>query len=216
MNVIIFKNYARQNVQGDSMQIKDLLNELEEKNTKKHIYTINEIDEIANSILKLFNCFDKKTSIPIVRIAQAFNFKTYRETLPNSLSGDIYINGETNHEYGHDKIILVNKKESFFHQRFVIAHELAHYLFDFLGKDEYSNPKIRFSDTYYKNQHETLEEKRANRFAASILMPKNTFIEQYHIARNEDNNRLYTILYLSQFFETPPESIEKRIQEVVK
>jgi len=36
---------------------------------------------------------------------------------PRQFLGDIYINGETSHEYGHDK------KEPFFHQRFVIAHD---------------------------------------------------------------------------------------------
>ena len=100
-------------------------------------------------------------------------------------------------------------------QRFVIAYELAHYLFDFLGKTEYSDPKVKFSDAYFKNHHETLEEKRAKRFAASILMPNEMFLEQYKIAESEHNNKLYTIIYLSQFFETPTDSIEKRILEVI-
>lgn len=212
MDIIIFKDYKRQ---GDIMNTtKDLLKNLQEKNIAKHIYTVNEIDSIAKSILKIFNLYSKKTSIPIVKIAKSFNFKIYKETLPDSLSGDIYINGKTNMNYGHDRIILVNKNESFFHQRFVIAHELAHFLFDFIGQAKYDDPTIKFSDTYYKDKHETIEEKRANRFAASILMPDNIFVEQYYIARNEDNNRLYTSLYLSQFFEMPIDSIEKRIQEV--
>lgn len=213
MNIIIFKDYKRQ---GDVMNTtKELLKNLQEKNSSKHTYSVNEIDSVAKTILKIFNLYSKRTSIPIVKIAKGFNFKTYRETLPDGLSGDIYINGTTNKDYGHNRIILVNKKEPFFHQRFVIAHELAHFLFDFLGQAKYGDVAIKFSDTYYKNQHETAEEKRANRFAASILMPDNIFYEQYNIARKENGNKLYAILYLSQFFETPIESIEKRIQEVI-
>lgn len=213
MKIIIFKNYKRL---GDIMNdIQKFENDLIINNKKNVFYTKNDIDTIAQNLLEIFNVKDKKTSIPIVKIAKAFNFKTYSETLPEKLSGDIYINGETTEEYGHNKIILVNKIEHFFHQRFVIAHELAHYFFDFLGKDEYTNPNIKFSDTYYKDKHETLEEKRANRFAASLLMPEKIFIEQYYIAKNEDSSDLFAIFYLSQFFQTPTDSIEKRIMEVV-
>ncbi|KAI4445147.1 hypothetical protein C823_007654 [Eubacterium plexicaudatum ASF492] len=131
----------------------------------------------------MFDIFNKKTSIPIVKIVKAFNFKTYTETLSDKLSGDIYINGDTKQKYGHNKIILVNKNEPFFHQRFVIAHELAHYLFDFLGKDKYHDSIIKFSDTYYKNQHETPEEKRANRFAASLLMPEKFLLNNIRLLK---------------------------------
>uniref|UniRef100_N1ZZM3 IrrE N-terminal-like domain-containing protein n=1 Tax=Eubacterium plexicaudatum ASF492 TaxID=1235802 RepID=N1ZZM3_9FIRM len=213
MKIIIFKNNKRS---GDIMKdVKDFEEKLIKRNVIKLDYSLKEIDDVAYDLLNMFDIFNKKTSIPIVKIVKAFNFKTYTETLSDKLSGDIYINGDTKQKYGHNKIILVNKNEPFFHQRFVIAHELAHYLFDFLGKDKYHDSIIKFSDTYYKNQHETPEEKRANRFAASLLMPEKIFIEQYKIAKNEDCNELFVILYLSEFFQTPTDSIEKRIWEVV-
>lgn len=213
MKIIIFKNYKRS---GDFMKnIKDFEEKLIKRNLLKNDYSLKEIDNVAYDLLNIFEIYNKKTSIPIVKIVKAFNFKTYTETLTDKLSGDIYINGDTEQKYGYNRIILVNKKESFFHQRFVIAHELAHYLFDFLGENKYFDPIIKFSDTYYKNQHETPEEKRANRFAASLLMPEKIFIEQYKIAKNEDCNELFVILYLSEFFQTPTDSIEKRIWEVI-
>lgn len=213
MKIIIFKNYKRL---GDIMKdVKDFEEKLIKRNISASDYSLKEIDDVAYDLLNIFDIFNKKTSIPIVKIVKAFNFKTYTESLSDKLSGDIYINGDTKQKYGHNKIILVNKNESFFHQRFVIAHELAHYLFDFLGKNKYLDSLIKFSDTYYKNQHETPEEKRANRFAASLLMPEKIFIEQYNIAKKEDCNELFVILYLSQFFQTPTDSIEKRIWEVI-
>lgn len=63
--------------------------------------------------------------------------------------------------------------------------------------------------------HNTTDEKRANRFAASILMPKDVFIKQYNIAKSVDSSSLFITMYLSRFFETSISSIERRILEVL-
>lgn len=197
------------------MKFEELLEQLKENKISNHEYSLSEIDNVAKTILSEINYYPEEGATPIVKIANDFDFKTYKETLPNNLSGDIYINGDTVKEYKHDKIILVNKKEELFHQRFVIAHELAHYLFDFIGNPDYQDTRIKFSDTYYKNRHETPQEKRANRFAASILMPKELFIRQYNYIKSIDSNKIFIITYLSRFFETSVDSIEKRILEVM-
>ena len=211
-NIIEFKQHTWR--RDDEMKIDELIKELEEKNKNGHEYSLGEIREIANNILKEIDYYSGCGATPIVKIAKEFDFKTYKEELKDNKSGDIHINGETAEKYGHDKIILVNKEDELFHQRFVVAHELAHYLFEFLGNPEYTNKKIQFADTYRKNMHETPQEKRANTFAAEILMPAELFIKQYHIAKKIDNNRMFLLMYLSRFFETSIDSIEKRIMEV--
>ncbi len=193
-----------------------LIEELKDNKKNNHQYSLSEINEIAVDILTQLGYYPKNSSIPIVKIAREFGFRTYKENLTKGLSGDIYINGNTENEYGNDKIILVNKKDELYHQRFVVAHELAHYLFDFLGDDKYSDKTIKFSDTYHKNKHETPSELRANLFAAAILMPESLFIDQYNRAKSIDRNRMFVIMYLSRFFETTIESIEKRIVEVLR
>lgn len=193
----------------------ELLKRLEKNNKENHEYSLFEIDMIAKEILSNLKYYSEDSATPIVKIAQAFDFVTYKETLDGGLSGDIYINGKTKEDYGNNKVILVNKKDELFHQRFVIAHELAHYLFDFLGNTDYADKSIRFSDTYYKNMHGTKKERRANRFAAAILMPEDAFIRQYNIAKKIDKNRMFVIMYLSRFFETTMDSIERRIAEVL-
>jgi len=198
----------------DVMKFEKLIQELTEKNKKGHNYSFNEIGDIARKILNGLDYYSGRCATPIVKIAKEFNFKTYKETLKNGKSGDIHINGETTDKYGHNKIILVNKNEELFHQRFVVAHELAHYLFDFLGNSQFSDSKIIFVDTYQKDKHETLQEKRANAFAAEIMMPRELFIKQYNIARMTDSNHMFIVMYLSRYFETSIESIERRIVEV--
>ena len=121
MKIIIFKNYKRL---GDIMKdVKDFEEKLIKRNISASDYSLKEIDDVAYDLLNIFDIFNKKTSIPIVKIVKAFNFKTYTESLSDKLSGDIYINGDTKQKYGHNKIILENKKETLYHQRFVIAHE---------------------------------------------------------------------------------------------
>ena len=213
MNKIIrFTNYEWK--RDDIMKFEDLIKDLKEKNENDYKYDLKEISKIANKILEDTEYYSGRGATPIVKIAKDFDFKTYKETLKNGKSGDIHINGDTKEKYGHDKIILVNKKDELFHQRFVIAHELAHYLFEFLGNKEYKDNNTIFVDTYQKNQHETLQEKRANAFAAEIMMPKDLFVKQYYIAKRENNNRMFILMYLSRFFETSIDSIEKRILEV--
>ena len=211
-NIIEFRHCTWK--RDDTMRFEELIKDLAEKNAARYEYSVAEISEVANRILKNIDYYTGRGATPIVKIAKEFDFKTYKENLTDGKSGDIHINGETHSKYGHDKIILVNKNDELYHQRFVVAHELAHYLFEFLGNPDYSDNNKIFLDTYYKNKHETPQEKRANQFAAEILMPENLFLQQYAIAKRTDNNRMFLLLYLSRFFETSVDSIEKRIMEV--
>ena len=110
---------------------------------------------------------------------------------------------------------MVNENDEIRHQRFVIAHELGHYLFDFLGNKDYADTNIQYSDTYHKNDHNRHKERVANRFATELLMPKNIFIRQYYKAKECDRNPIFIISYLSRFFGTTEESINKRIAEII-
>lgn len=177
-------------------------------------FFVEEIEELAGRVLKASGFDVKSIAIPIVKIVKAFEFRAYKENLKKELPGDISINGKTKEIYGHDKIILVKKNDKLYHQRFIIAHELAHYLFEFLGSEEYEKA-MEFHDNYHKDDHVTVPEKRANRFAAAILMPRESFAEQYEIAKKAGLEDWYTLDYLSRFFETPMDSIDRRIKEVI-
>lgn len=197
-------------------RLRKLLSKLEQKNKENYTFSMMEIDEIAMEILSILGYRFENTSTPIVKIVKQFDFKAYSEYMEDrNLSGDISINGNTMDTYGHNQVIIVNKMDELYHQRFVAAHELGHYLFDFLGNQKYADRTVRFNAAYYKDKHDTADEKRANRFAASILMPKDLFIKQYNVARNTDSNPLFIPVYLSRYFETSVSSIEKRIIDLL-
>lgn len=208
----IIKLYSRRTI----MNTKEITTYLKNQKENNKNYSLLEVKMIASKVLSDLDYYFYDGATPIVKIAKDFGFKIYKKKLSPKLSGDICINGNTNDIYGYNQIILVNEEEPLFHQRFVIAHELAHYLFEYVGNSAYINKSIMFSDTYYRDQHETPQEQRANAFAAEILMPRNLFIKQYNISKQVELNSLYTNKYLSEFFETTIDSIQRRIMEVSK
>ena len=189
-----------------------LLEDLKGENSR--VYSPAEIETKACMVLTVTDLYPQRSAVPIVKIADKFGIDVYECDLEEDFPGDIRINGDTLKYFDRDRVILVSADEDIFRKRFLAAHELAHYIYEFPWDPSYKNPSLLFSDKYHKDHHETLEEKRANRFAAAILMPKDLFVNQYHIARNEDGNEMFIIMYLSRFFEVPINSIEKRIMEV--
>lgn len=196
-------------------ELQKWIKKIEINNKENKSYTLSEVDNIADELLGVFGYRDKNKYIPVIKIVNELGFKTYKSRLDDGLSGYIYVNGETEKVYKRDKVIMVNEIDEIRHQRFVIAHELAHYLFDFLGNKDYANPKVQYSDTYHKNDHDRYNEKIANRFATELLMPKNIFIRQYYKAKECDRNPIFIVAYLSRFFGTTEESINKRIAEII-
>lgn len=182
-------------------------------NKQRH-YSISGAEELADSVLRASG-YGKSGAVPIVRLVKKLAFSPFQEDLSGKdYAGDILIGGETKKQYGADKVILADKNDPLYHQRFVIAHELGHYFMDYYqnGKDD---PNKQFSMAYKNGDHsDDFEEVRADRFAAQLLMPKKQFLEQYNIAVRKKNDRRYVIPYLSAYFKTKESSIVKRFKEL--
>lgn len=179
-------------------------------------FVVREAELLADEVLQIYGHIGKIGSTPIVNIAKEFGFKTIKaDNIPDDISGNIFIGEEARQSYGSDKVIVVGSNEVLPHQRFIIAHELAHYLMDYLGNETYKN-KL-FSKTYPKINHDSFEEIRADRFAAEILMPKKVFLMEYIRAMKFSNySKEYTITYLSRLFKVKESSIFRRIDEVLE
>lgn len=197
------------------MKVEAIINKLNSNSAKN--YSIKQTEELAKQILQ--DCgFDHVVgATPIIKIANTFGFLCLKaENIPKDISGNIFVGGTTKDIYNSDKVIIVGCDEAYEHQRFIIAHELAHYLLDYLGSPESKNPKLLFSKTYPKTNHCSNEEIRADRFAAELLMPAKLFLKQYVKAMEvSDFNKKYTVSYLATFFKTKRSSIERRIDEVI-
>lgn len=162
------------------------------------------IEEICEKILLTIK-YMGIDAVPIVLIAKTLGFKIFHQNFESDLSGFIGIGDWIKQEYDHDKVICVNINDEVGHQRFVIAHELAHYFFDYDGKEK------EYYDTYIKDSHKSDSEKLANKFAAELLMPKKIFLNEINANKSKSN----IIEILKDKFLVQDKAITKRLCEVI-
>lgn len=111
--------------------------------------------------------------IPIVKTLNDLGFSVFASEMPAGISGFMLISADLKESFDSDKIIAIDQKDKIARQRFTLAHEFGHYLFDYKEKNQ------RFISTYNIDAAETEEEKIPSRFAAEFLMPSEIFKKRY-------------------------------------
>ena len=179
--------------------------EIQSRNQEKK-YDVNEMPEVAQMILDRLGI--EEVPIPIVAIMKSLNFQVVAGELKDEISGIIGIDDDLAKNFKSSKVIAINNKDNVGHQRFTMAHELAHYLFDF----DVSN-QIVYYNTYNTFEDENEEERRANYFAANLLMPEKKFKKEFDNVVIK-NNLYVTVEKLSQIFLVSGEEVRRRISEL--
>ena len=179
--------------------------EIQSRNQEKK-YDVNEMPEGAQMILDRLGI--EEVPIPIVAIMKSLNFQVVAGELKDEISGIIGIDDDLAKNFKSSKVIAINNKDNVGHQRFTMAHELAHYLFDF----DVSN-QIVYYNTYNTFEDENEEERRANYFAANLLMPEKKFKKEFDNVVIK-NNLYVTVEKLSQIFQVSGEAVRRRISEL--
>lgn len=169
---------------------------------EKHI-----IEQRADRVLEAYGYIDGDNHcvyVDSVRLARFFGFEV-RESSELSATEDGYI---TVSEDATERNIIVNDNRSIETKRFIITHELAHFLLHYQKNGKFFKHRENVKG---KNS----EENDADYFAACLLMPKKNFESQYNLLRkNKDFSYERIINELQLKFGTPRESIERRINEV--
>lgn len=189
-----------------------ILNELEDLAEN----LVNDILDNDKSIKRLKN---NELATPIVGISKHFGFQNFdmdfqelseKNNEYKNASGMIAISQKFKSIFNTDKILLLNKRESTEHSRFTIAHELAHYLFDFNEQTEFEYINFyRTEDNYIDDI-----ERRASRFAAALLMPKSIFQAQYNECLINNMSYYEIVTRLSEIFLAPTTAVDIRIKEL--
>ncbi len=187
------------------------------RNSHQEEYSVPMAEKMADKVLAAGGWTDIMP-VPVMDIAESFGFKVYTHPdIPDGAAGNIYVGGTTKDLYGTDRIILVGNREELPHQRFIIAHELGHFLMEYLGSRWEDMPGRVFSMAYSKERHERggMRETCADRFAAELLMPRGRFSARYLAAmENLIFDKEYAVPVLAENFCVKPSSVTKRIAEI--
>lgn len=178
---------------------------------RKEKKNIEDMPFRAQEILKYFRINDFSNGVPIVEILNKLGFKAYQSDLePNGLSAYIAVDPKFEDVFGTNKITCVHIENSIGHKRFAMAHELAHYLFDFDEKND-----LYYYNTYFpsKDNADNEEEKRANAFAANLLMPEEIFRSKFK-EYEKLQSKADIVSYLARFFLVSSSAVLKRFEEL--
>ena len=194
-----------------------------EKYKQEHNYDFSnyfdssQIDDDAEALLNDFlsnpnyNLKLDKRKVPIIELAKIMGFKIYTAKFKDrNLSGTIGISKKLVNRYISDKVIILNNQDTDEHILFTLCHELAHYIYDYE-----SNAHNEYSNTYRTNEAINAKEMRANRFAASLLMPKESFKEAYSELSNNIDDKNIIVQGLSDAFNAPKTAVRIRMKEVL-
>lgn len=107
--------------------------------------------------------FQRSYPVDMHGMSDALGIRISEKSLPDNISGKI----EKDWPFG-SYLITVNSKHSRTRQRFTIAHEIAHYVLhrDLIGDG------IIDDGLYRDGRIGDIRERQANRYAATLLMPK--------------------------------------------
>lgn len=158
---------------------------------------------------RIFEKSSKEIPVKIVGITQKMAIEVLvADSLPNDDSGIIGIDKRLESRFSSDKVVVLNKNMKPGKQRFVLAHEIGHYLLEFDGDSK---------KTYYNNYNRsniTEIEKKANEFAACLLMPESQFVENYNTLVGNRNSFYEITKELCKRFGVTEKSILKRFDEL--
>lgn len=165
------------------------------------------IEKRADAVLNAISYYDDfNPRVDSVQLARFFGFTVEERDLSQHEDGNINVfipkEGDDRKE---ERSIVVNRNRSFEQKRFIITHELSHYLLHYTGEMMFKHRE----DKKGKNS----EENDADYMAACLLMPGKRFGEQYYALKDVcTHEQLVQTLQIK--FATPKESIIRRIEEV--
>lgn len=195
---------TKENKKGVKMY-KEIVNEIRQK----PVQTID-MPSRAQEVLSYYKIKDFSKGVPIVEILTKLGFKIFQSDLkPDGLSAYIAVNPKFVEVFDSNKITCVHVEDNIGHKRFSLAHELAHYLFDF---NESEN--LCYYNTYFpKKEEDSMEEERANKFAANLLMPEKEFLKKYKEYKKV-NGKADTVNELGRYFVVSPTAVLRRFTEL--
>ena len=138
---------------------------------------VTEIEQAAAETLISFGFYSDETPVDyldVVLIARSHGFSVYNGGLPANRDGFVVIQAGPVMIHGEKvdgRVIAVNRDRGGPFKRFLVAHELGHYI-------------------HYESGEKTTDDVEADYFAAALLMPKEMFVRDYQQLENLEDRFL--------------------------
>ncbi len=166
------------------------------------------IEEKVNGVLSEFKYSGGE--VDIISLVKKFGFVVGNATLPDDDDGFIVVKKDIGDKFDikTNKVIGVNRKRDLYEKRFIIAHEIGHYILRNGSENEI------FAHRENK-KGKCDEENDVDYFAACLLMPKDDFEKELTELENLGYKEAYIVEFLKEKYKVPPLSVIRRIQEVL-
>lgn len=175
------------------------------------IERMQEIEKRANSILESVNYIDNKDSIDVVEVAKKLGFVVGNAGLEDDIDGFIIVEEGKPHilNINTDKLIGVNALKELPWKRFIVAHEIGHYV---LHYDRLKDNGMFAHREHRKGKSE--KENEADFFAANLLMPRKKFMDKYNELQEKGLSLDDMILLMADKFLVTQPMARRRFEEL--
>lgn len=165
----------------------------------------------ADKILKEQNVI--KYPVNIEKIANSLGITVKEiEFSKDEISGALKIKSKSG-----NPVIAVNKDHHKHRQRFTIAHEIGHFILHNISNTHVDSENTYFRDANAVSTTVDVKELQANQFAAELLMPRDSMIEdltgEYKLKNNDED--LKTIANLAKKYNVSQQAMMIRVGSLV-
>jgi Predicted Zn peptidase len=170
------------------------------------------IEQKASELLSNHN-INSSDGFDVVALAKDMGFYVGNATLDDNEDGFIAVDTRETSilNTGSNKVIGVNSTRDYYTKRFIIAHELGHFI---LRANEQGDKDIIYAHRESKSERRTDEEQDVDYFAACLLMPKEAFSKKYEELTTKPLSQEETVAALQRVFSAPLKSVERRVEEL--
>lgn len=169
------------------------------------------IERKAEETLNDVNYADVADSIDVIEVAKKLGFVVGNAGLSEDVDGFIIVDENKGNILGIDtnKLIGVNASKELAWKRFIIAHEIGHYV---LHYDKEKDNGMYAHREHKKGKNEI--ENEADFFAANLLMPRKKFKNKYNELKKKDLSTDEIILLLADKFTVTQLMTKRRFEEL--
>lgn len=176
----------------------------------------SQMAEMENGIKEFFERNNVKITVPVdvFKVASSLGFDVRGTEFREPLEGLLLINEEIEKIPGFDsnKVIAYNCKKDINLKKFIVAHELAHYIHT---KNASQDRKIVLAARDHEDEYSSnIDEQKMDYMAAAILMPEFDILENFPVV-DEDTDILNLIKNVVERYNVSDIMAERRIKEVL-